>query len=120
MNEVLDGQRNPEMMERIGFGTDPLAGKHMRLELERFQQVDFRYPAKLVWCGTSLSGGSLDEMEVSKQTRFDVRKLKAEFLSICKQRSGGFEWVGIQKSVHHKLCILFRKSLKLSLQLTPV
>ena len=77
MNEVLEGQRNPKMMERIGFGTDPMAGKHMRLELERFQQVDFRYPAKLVWCGTSLSGGSLDEIEVSKQTRFVVRKLKA-------------------------------------------
>ena len=24
----------------------------LRLELESFRQVDFRYPAKLVWCGT--------------------------------------------------------------------
>ena len=73
--EVLEGKRKPKMMESFGYGTDPDAGKYMRLELESFRQVDFKYPAKLVWCGTSLSGGSLDEVEVSR--RFQVRKLKA-------------------------------------------
>ena len=76
-DEVLEGKRKPKMIESFGFGTDPDAGKYMRLELESFRQVDFQYPAKLVWCGTSLSGGSLDEVEVSRQTRFQVRKLKA-------------------------------------------
>ena len=47
------------------------------IDLILLRQVDFQYPAKLVWCGTSLSGGSLDEVEVSRQTRFQVRKLKA-------------------------------------------
>ena len=75
--EILEGQRKPKMVESFGFGTDPDAGKFLRLELESFRQVDFRYPVKLVWCGTSLSGGSLDEEEVSRQTRFSVRKLKA-------------------------------------------
>ena len=75
--EILEGHRKPKMMESFGFGTDPYASKFLRLELESFRQVDFRYPAKLVWCGTSLSGGSLDEEEVSRQMRFSVRKLKA-------------------------------------------
>ena len=76
-DEVLEGQRKPNMIERLGFGTDPDAGKYLRLEMENFKQVDFRYPAKLVWCGTSVSGGSLDEAEVSRQTRFQVKKVKA-------------------------------------------
>ena len=50
--EVLEGPRRP------------------KLELEDFREVDFRYPAKLVWCGTSLSNRYLDEQEVSRETRF--------------------------------------------------
>ena len=31
--EILEGQRKPKMMESFGFGTDPDAGKFLRLEL---------------------------------------------------------------------------------------
>ena len=61
--------------EFIGFGI--CFFRRPKLELEDFREVDFRYPAKLVWCGTSLSNRYLDEQEVSRETRFQVKKVQA-------------------------------------------
>ena len=59
------------------FDREDLEGpRRSKLELEDFREVDFRYPAKLVWWGTSLSNRYLDEQEVSRQTRFQVKKVQ--------------------------------------------
>ena len=77
-NEVWEGRRNPKMVLVVKENEDePGAGSHARLVLEDFTNVPYKYPAGLVWCGTSLSDQSLNVAECNKATRFHIKKVKA-------------------------------------------
>ena len=75
---VIETEEPKILMKSKFYAREVLEGpRRPKLELEDFREVDFRYPAKLVWCGTSLSNRYLDEQAVSRETRFQVKKVQA-------------------------------------------
>ena len=76
--EVLTGPRRPKMVEVFQYNTEePGAGKHTRLVLEDFTKVPPPGQTGLLWCGTSLSAQSIDIVECSRSSRFQVQFCKA-------------------------------------------